>query len=118
FPKISINLSPIALKREIMDNWKHIITAFVVTIVATILIPLFSRLNPLKLFLACFLLSTLGFGVVATYGRKSNNRGVDGDWGAHGLWKEIFNLELVTISVGVGVLITLTLMLAIYFSKE
>jgi hypothetical protein len=34
-----------------------------------------------------------------TYGRKSNNRGIDGDWGAHGLWKEIFNLELVTISV-------------------
>ncbi|MDC5267064.1 hypothetical protein [Acinetobacter baumannii] len=101
-----------------MDNWKHIITAFVVTIVATILIPLFSRLNPLKLSLACFLLSTLGFGVVATYGRKSNNRGVDGDWGAHGLWKEIFNLELVTISVGIGVLITLTLMVGVYFSKE
>ena len=50
--------------------------------------------------------------------RKSNNRGIDGDWGAHGLWKEIFNLELVTISVGVGVLITLILMLAIYFSRE
>ncbi|EYT39679.1 hypothetical protein J619_04185, partial [Acinetobacter sp. 478810] len=38
--------------------------------------------------------STLGFGVAATYGRKSNNRGIDGDWGAHGLWKEIFNLDL------------------------
>lgn len=62
--------------------------------------------------------STLGFGVAATYGRKSNNRGIDGDWGAHGLWKEIFNLELVTISVGVGVLITLILMLAINFSRE
>ncbi|WP_372544699.1 hypothetical protein [Acinetobacter pittii] len=62
--------------------------------------------------------STLGFGVAATYGRKSNNRGIDGDWGAHGLWKEIFNLELVTISVGVGVLITPILMLAIYFSRE
>ncbi|WP_081033389.1 hypothetical protein [Acinetobacter pittii] len=62
--------------------------------------------------------STLGFGVAATYGRKSNNRGIDGDWGAHGLWKEIFKLELVTISVGVGVLITLILMLAIYFSRE
>ena len=101
-----------------MDNWKHIITAFVVTIIATILIPLFSRFNPLKLTLACFLFSTLGFGLAATYGRKSNNRGIDGDWGAHGLWKEIFNLELVTISVGVGVLITLILMLAIYFSRE
>ncbi|QIT16980.1 hypothetical protein [Acinetobacter pittii] len=101
-----------------MDNWKYIITAFVVTIIATILIPLFSRFNPLKLSLACFLFSTLGFGVAATYGRKSNNRGIDGDWGAHGLWKEIFNLELVTISIGVGVLITLMLMLAVYFSRE
>lgn len=101
-----------------MDNWKHIITAFVVTIIATILIPLFSRFNPLKLTLACFLFSTLGFGLAATYGRKSNNRGIDGDWGAHGLWKEIFNLELLTISVGVGVLITLIPMLAIYFSRE
>lgn len=101
-----------------MDNWKHIITAFVVTIIATILIPLFSRFNPLKLSLACFLLSSLGFGVAATYGRKSNNRGIDGDWGAHGLWKEIFNLELVTISVGVGVFITLILMLGVYFSRK
>lgn len=101
-----------------MDNWKHIITAFVVTIIATILIPLLSRFNSLKLSLACFLFSTLGFGVALTYGRKSNNRGIDGDWGAHGLWKEIFNLELVTISVGGGVFITLILMLAIYFSRE
>ena len=62
--------------------------------------------------------STLGFGVAATYGRKSNNRGIDGDWGAHGLWKEIFNLELVTINVGVGVLIALIIMLALYFSRE
>ncbi|WP_081325781.1 MULTISPECIES: hypothetical protein [Acinetobacter] len=62
--------------------------------------------------------STLGFGLAATYDRKSNNRGIDGDWGAHGLWKEIFNLELVTISVGMEVLITLILMLAIYFSSE
>jgi len=101
-----------------MDNWKHIITAFVVTLIVTILMPLFLKFNPLKLSLACFLFSTLGFGVAATYGRKSNNRGIDGDWGAHGLWKEIFNLELVTISVGVGVFITLILMLAVYFSKE
>lgn len=101
-----------------MDNWKYIITAFVVTIVATILMPLFLKFNPLKLSLTCFLLSTLGFGVAATYGRKSNNRGIHGDWGAHGLWKEIFNLELVTISVAVGVFITLILMLAIYFSRE
>ncbi|NUG01766.1 hypothetical protein [Acinetobacter oleivorans] len=101
-----------------MDNWKHIIPAFVVTLIVTILMPLFLKFNPLKLSLACFLFSTLGFGVAATYGRKSNNRGIDGDWGAHGLWKEIFNLELVTISVGVGVFITLILMLAIYFSKE
>jgi len=70
-----------------MDNWKHIITAFVVTIIATILMPLFLKFNPLKLSLAYFLFSTLGFGVAATYGRKSNNRGIDGDWGAHGLWK-------------------------------
>ena len=101
-----------------MDNWKHIIPAFVVTLIVTILMPLFLKFNPLKLSLACFLFSTLGFGVAATYGRKSNNRGIDGDWGAHGLWKEIFNLELLTISVGVGVFITLILMLAIYFSKE
>lgn len=101
-----------------MDNWKHIITAFVVTIIATVLMPLFLKFNPLKLSLACFLFSTLGFGVAATYGRKSNNRGIDGDWGAHGLWKEIFNLELLTISVGVGVFITLILMLAVYFSRE
>ncbi len=57
-------------------------------------------------------------GISYTIGRKSNNRGIDGDWGAHGLWKEIFNLELVTISVGVGILITLMLMLAVYFSRE
>jgi len=101
-----------------MDNWKHITTAFVVTLIVTILMPLFLKFNPLKLSLACFLFSTLGFGVAATYGRKSNNRGIDGDWGAHGLWKEIFNLELVSISVGVGFFITLILMLAIYFSKE
>ncbi|WP_336963109.1 hypothetical protein [Acinetobacter pittii] len=75
-----------------MDNWKHIITAFVVTIVATILMSLFLKFNPLKLSLACFLLSTLGFGLAATYGRKSNNRGIEGDWGIHGLWKEIFKI--------------------------
>ncbi|WP_250621091.1 hypothetical protein [Acinetobacter pittii] len=75
-----------------MDNWKHIITAFVVTIVATILIPLFLKFNLLKLSLACFLHSTLGFGLAATYGRKSNNRGIEGDWGIHGLWKEIFKI--------------------------
>lgn len=50
-----------------MDNWKHIITAFVVTIIATILMPLLSRFNSLKLSLACFLLSSLGFGVAVLY---------------------------------------------------
>jgi ABC-type Fe3+ transport system permease subunit len=101
-----------------MDNWKHIIIACVVTILVTTLASLVSGFKTLKIFLVCFVFSTLGFGIAGLYGRKSNNRGVDGDWGAHGLWKEIFNLETVTVSIGAGLFITLIFMLVIYFDRK
>ncbi len=57
------------------------------------------------------------FAVVIVGVRWWTNRGIDGAWGAHGIWAEIWNMPLLIASLGFGYGILLCLfVLALCFA--
>ncbi|EFF82507.1 hypothetical protein [Acinetobacter haemolyticus] len=102
-----------------MDNWKYALIASVVTIVGMALIALLSRFKLWKVSVSIFLISGVFFYILVLVGRRSDNRGFDdGPWGAHGLLRELINLEIILVSLGVGAFVTLLFLFSIIFSNN
>ncbi|ENW92029.1 hypothetical protein [Acinetobacter dispersus] len=101
-----------------MDNWKYALIASVVTMFGMALVALLSRFRLWKVSLSIFLVSSIGFCIIGGLGRRSENHGFDGSWGAHGVLMEFLNLETIIISLGVGAFITLIFFLSILLSDN
>lgn len=100
-----------------MDNWDYALVASVVTVFGMALVALLSRFRLWKVSLSIFLISSISFYVLVLLGRRSDNRGFDdGPWGAHGLLRELLNLEIILISSGVGLFVTLLFFFSIIVS--
>ncbi|ENU91575.1 hypothetical protein F971_02667 [Acinetobacter vivianii] len=102
-----------------MDNWKYALIASVVTILGMALVALLSKFKLWKISVIIFLISSIGFYIVVLLGCRSDNRGFDdGPWGAHGLFRELLNLEIILVSSGVGLFVTLLFFFSIIFSDN
>ena len=100
-----------------MDNWDYAFIASIVTVVGMSLVSILIGFSLWKVTLSIFCISSIGFCIIGGFGRKSENHGFDGPWGAHGVLMEFLNLETIIISFWVA-FITLTFFLSILLSDN
>ena len=101
-----------------MDNWDYAFIASIVTVVGMSLVSILIGFSLWKVTLSIFCISSIGFCIIGGLGRRSENHGFDGSWGAHGVLMEFLNLETIIISLGVGAFITLIFFLSILLSDN
>jgi uncharacterized membrane protein YhaH (DUF805 family) len=99
-----------------MDNWNYAFIASIVTVIGMSVVSILTSFKLWKVTLTIFCISSIGFCIIAGLGRRSENHGFDGEWGAHGVLMEFLNLEMISISFAVGAFMTLIIFLCIILS--
>ncbi|KQW99761.1 hypothetical protein ASC84_19930 [Acinetobacter sp. Root1280] len=100
-----------------MENFNYGLWASFSAIVGLILVSFFSKFSLVKLFFGTYFFIFITIVMVLYFTNRSINRGVDGDWGIHGVFYEFLNLKMWVIGSISALFFTILFMLSIIIAN-